>query len=65
MKTNKYLYLYILQGHYSQGWEDLTAAETYKEIRANLKDYRDNERGAYRIISRRERNPEFNKLKGL
>jgi hypothetical protein len=55
---NKYDYLYVLQGHYGHGWEDLTAAEQTregcKEIRANLKDYRENEGGVYRIIKRRE-----------
>ena len=42
MKQNKYRYLYVLQGHYGYGWEDLTASEDYKEIKQNLKDYREN-----------------------
>jgi len=58
MKQRKYDYLYVLQGHYGCGWEDLTAAEQTregrKEIRDNLKDYQDNEGGSYRIIKRRE-----------
>jgi hypothetical protein len=57
-KPNKYDYLHVLQGHYGCGWEDLTAAEQTregrKEIRDNLKDYRENEGGRYRIIKRRE-----------
>ena len=60
MKANKYSYLYVLQGHYSMGWEDLCAAdqtrEGWKEMKDNRKDYQENERGTYRIIKRRELN---------
>lgn len=56
MKKNKYVYLYILQGQYGYGWEDLTATESYREIRADRKAYVGNERGSYRIIKRRELN---------
>ena len=56
MKQNKYIYLFILQGFYCYGWEDLTASENYTEIRKDLKAYRENERGQYRIIKRRELN---------
>ena len=57
MKTrNKYIYLYIVQGNYSFGWEDLTASESYRECKADIKAYRDNEGGAFRIIERRELN---------
>jgi hypothetical protein len=59
MKLNKYIYLYVLQGHYSYGWEDLTASESRKEIRQDLKDYRNNAPNSYRIIYRRELNPNF------
>lgn len=52
MRKNKYTYLYVLQGYYN-GWEDLTASENYKEIKTDLKAYRENERGLYRIIQRR------------
>lgn len=55
-KQNKFVYLFVLQGSYGQGWEDLCAATEYKEIRANLKDYRENEGGNYRVIRRRELN---------
>jgi len=54
MKINKYCYLFVLQGFYSYGWEDLTASESYKEIRQNRKEYIENEGGSYRIIGRRE-----------
>lgn len=61
MKTKKYCYLYVLQGNYGYGFEDLTAEDkaepgAYKRIRQNLKEYRENEGGQYRIISRRELN---------
>lgn len=61
MKKRKYCYLYVLQGNYGNGFEDLTAEDksvpgTYSRIRASLKEYRENEGGNYRIISRRELN---------
>jgi hypothetical protein len=52
--ATKYIYLNVLQGHYGQGWEDLTASESLKEVKADRKAYRENEGGAYRIIERRE-----------
>lgn len=59
-RTNKYAYIYVLQGNYGygDGWEDLTAEESYREIRNRLKEYRENEGGNYRIIQRRELNRE-------
>ncbi len=53
VKNNKWEYLYVWQGDYGYGWDDLTASEDYREIRQDLKDYRENERGRYRIINRR------------
>lgn len=54
MKSNKYDYLYVLQGHYGyHGWEDLCASSIRKETSDNLKDYQLNEGGNYRIIFRR------------
>ena len=58
----KYNYINVLQGQYGQGWEDLCADESYKEIRQNLKEYRENEGGSYRIIQRRECNPEYSRV---
>lgn len=57
-RTNKFTYLFVLQGNYGfgDGWEDLCASETYREVRDNLRDYRENEGGRYRIIQRREPN---------
>ena len=59
----KYNYLYVLQGQYGFGWEDLCAADkssgrAYREIREDLKAYSENEGGTYRIIERRELNTE-------
>jgi len=61
---NKYNYINVLQGNYGYGygWEDLCADESYKEIRQNLKEYRENEGGSYRIIQRRECNPEYSRV---
>lgn len=50
--------IYVVQGNYGygQGWEDLTAEETWKDIKQRLREYRDNERGVpFRAIRRRER----------
>jgi hypothetical protein len=62
-KPTKYTYLHVLQGNYGygHGWEDLTAEESYSEIRARLKEYRENEGGTYRLIKRRvlEDNTDF------
>jgi hypothetical protein len=59
MKENKYIYLYVLQGKYGFGFEDLTSSESYKEIRNDLIDYNLNEMGIYRIIKRRELNKNY------
>lgn len=55
----KYNYLYVLQGFYGYGWEDLTQTDkadknAWKEIRADKKAYLENAPGQYRIIERRE-----------
>ena len=58
-RINKYLYLFVVQGAYGYGWEDLTASESYKAAIADLRDYRKNDSYAIglRIIKRRELNP--------
>ena len=63
-KARKYMYLYVLQGHYGFGWEDLTAEDknsprneygsAWQRIRANKMEYIANAPGMYRIIERRE-----------
>ena len=59
MTANKYLYLYVVQGNYGCGWEDEAASESRKEARINLRAYWDNCSGAYRLIKRREPNPNY------
>lgn len=45
---------YEVQGNYGQGWEMVTIEETYKEAKAQLKCYRENEPGtAHRIVKKR------------
>ena len=52
---NKYTYLYVVQGNYGQGWEDISASESFRESRSDLKAYRENmPEYAYRRIQRRE-----------
>ena len=63
-KPTKYFYYYILQGYYSAsvGWEDLAAEDkaeggtmaAWVRIRKTRLEYRQNEGGTYRIISRRD-----------
>ncbi len=55
MRKNKYVYLWVVQGHYGQGWEDLTQSEVRREARDNVRDYRDNDSAPIRLIQRRER----------
>jgi hypothetical protein len=57
----RFNYLYVLQGNYGHGWEDLGAEDksvrgAYKRIRQTKKEYVENEGRIYRIIERRERN---------
>lgn len=45
---------YTLQGNYGYGYEDLTSADTWEEIKGYRKDYRENEPGTpLKIICRR------------
>jgi hypothetical protein len=55
LMANKYLYLYVIQGCYGQGWEDETAEDNRWEARVRLREYRDNmPEYSHRIIRRRE-----------
>ncbi len=50
-KTKK---VYVLQGNYGYGWDDLLEEDTYREAKAQAKVYRENERNAsHRVITRR------------
>ena len=43
-----------VQGNYGHGWEDVTTEETYREARARLREYRENEPTvAHRLHCRR------------
>ena len=64
--TNKYLYLKVLQGNYGygHGWEDLSAEDlhnpgAWRRIIQTRREYHENEGGLYRIVERREKNPNF------
>ncbi len=54
-ERRKFDYLVVLQGRYGSryGWEDLAASVSYPEVRQNLREYRANEGGNYRIVRRR------------
>jgi len=45
---------WVLQGNYGygHGWQDLCASEFRTEINAHLKEYRENEGGTYRVVTR-------------
>lgn len=53
-KQTKYAYLFVVQGNYGQGWEDVTAEELRSEARARRKEYDANEPYPHRVIKRRE-----------
>ena len=61
---NKYTYYKIIQGNYGYGWDDEDFHETdstffpldYKTYKHNLKAYRENGGGSYKVINRRELN---------
>lgn len=47
--------VYVVQGNYGHGWEDLTASTDYSEARRDLRDYRQNDPAPTRLIKRREK----------
>ena len=54
MKPNKFEYLYVVQGNYGCGWEDVAADENRKLARDDLKAYRLNcPEYPHRMIHRR------------
>lgn len=55
MSHNKWSLIHVVQGNYGygHGWEDLCAENTRTGGLDRLKDYRDNEGGALRLIRRR------------
>ncbi|MCD0159681.1 hypothetical protein IHN63_00010 [Deinococcus sp. 6YEL10] len=53
-RPRKYRPLYVVQGAYGHGWEDLTASNDRTEARRDLKAYNENETAPHRLITRRE-----------
>lgn len=61
----KYNYYKVIQGNYGHGWDDedfhqtlsnftFKSGKDYKLFKDNLKAYRENGGGSYRVIKRRE-----------
>lgn len=65
-RINKYLYLWVVQGYYGDlyKWEDVAASEHFREARDDLKAHRENEPYLFRMIQRRELNPEWEAING-
>ncbi len=53
-EMRKYNYLWVIQGYYNT-WEDLSAYELLTWAKDDLKRYRENEVGTFRLIQRREK----------
>ncbi len=51
---NNVTWLFVLQGKYAGGWEDIDASYDLPEIRMNHKAYIHNEGGTYRVVRRKE-----------
>lgn len=60
-KENKWINLFVVQGNYGYGWNDLTSTPSYMVAKKDIKDYRMNERALHRIIRRRVLNPKYKK----
>lgn len=67
MKARKYTYYKIIQGNYGHGWNDegfhecdstgfISTKEGRDALKDNLKAYRENGGGSYRVIKRKELN---------
>lgn len=52
-RRSPYETLIVIQGNYGGRWEDVTAETNWKDARANLKAYRENESVPFRAITRR------------
>lgn len=64
MKTNKFIYLSVLQGNYGYGWDDLCQYDHSEpgweaELKSDRKAYRENEPYPHRVIYRRVLNPKY------
>ena len=47
--------VFVVQGNYGYGWNDLTYESSLKEAREQKRAYEDNENYPHRIIKRREK----------
>jgi hypothetical protein len=52
-KKRKWKYVFVIQGNYGQGWEDVTEEESFSEARKRLKEYNENEQYPHRRITRK------------
>lgn len=43
-KKKKWGYVYVIQGNYGQGWEDVTEEDHVLEAHERLKEYNENEK---------------------
>jgi hypothetical protein len=60
MKTQtKFVNVWIVQGNYGYGWDDLCAGDTWREVREDLRDYRNNEPYPHRAIRRRIKREDY------
>ena len=51
--------IYVIQGRYGFGWEDLTASEDWDDVVSDLADYQRAEpRTPFKIIKRRQKEGE-------
>ena len=58
MYERKTVDVWVVQGDYGQGWEDLTESYDRNEAKTDAKKYRENDSAPIRVIKRRERKPE-------
>lgn len=66
MKTNKYIYCYVIRTNWGYGWEDECAydrtTETFKQVNEDAKEYR--LAGAQvRVVEKRYPNPSYKEAK--
>lgn len=47
---------YQLQANYGYGWDLLVCGASFKQIKQTLKEYKENEKAAFRIIKKRIKN---------
>ena len=59
-RKNKYRYLWVIQGNYGYGWEDLAEYDKSKysdcDVICDAKEYQISDNAPKRLISRRELN---------